>query len=148
MIVNALFAFGLSGTSPSSSTWFLDSRASNHMTYSRNPLSNVTRYNGNLQIQTANGGNAPITALGNIPGPIPLKNVYLCPTLTSNLLSVGQLVENNCNISFSSSGCVVQDQMSGKEIARGPKCGRLFPLDFSKISRNQFNNNVFCFSLR
>ena len=50
------------------------------------------------------GGHVPIIAVGDIPGPIPLKNVYLCPNLTSNLLSVGQLVENNCNIAFSSSG--------------------------------------------
>ena len=101
-----------------------------------------------LKKQTANGGIVPITAFRDIPGPIPLKSVFLCPNLTSNLLSVGQLVENNCNISFSSSGCVVQDQMSGKEIARGPKCGRLFPLDFSKIPRTRFANDVFCFSIR
>lgn len=67
MIVNALSALGLSGTSLPSSTWFLDSGASNHMTYSRNPLSNVKQYTGNLQIQTANGGTVPITALGDIP---------------------------------------------------------------------------------
>ena len=29
---------------------------------------------------------------------------------------------------FSKSGCVVQDQKSGKMIARGPKVGHLFPL--------------------
>ena len=38
--------------------------------------------------------------------------------------------------------------MSGKEIAKGPKCRRLFPLDFSKISRTRFPNNVFCFTVR
>ena len=113
MIVNAFSTFGLSSRS-------LDSEASNHMTSSSAPLSNVESYNGPLQIQTANGGHIPITDVGDISGPIPLKNVYLYPTLTSNLLSVEQLVENKCNISFSSYGCVVQDQMSGKEIARGP----------------------------
>lgn len=49
-----------------------------------------------------------------------------CPLLSANLMRVGQLVENNYNMSFSSSGYVVQDQMSNKEIVRGPKCRRLF----------------------
>ena len=107
MIINALSTFGLSGKSPSSSTWFLDSGASNHMTSSPTHLSNMASYTGHLQIQTADGGHVPITAIGDIPGPLSLKNVYLCPNLTSNLLSVGQLVEENYNISFSPSGCVV-----------------------------------------
>ena len=88
MILNAFSAFGFSDTSSPSSTWFIDSGASNHMTNSHTPFSNLTSYNGHLQIQTADGGHVPITAVNNIHGPIPLKNVYLCPNLTSNLLSV------------------------------------------------------------
>ena len=55
------------------------------------------------------------------------------------ILFVGQLVDNNCAINFSGNGCVVQDQVTGEPIAKGPKVGRLFPLflpvlDFSPLS--------------
>ena len=55
----------------------------------------------------------------------------MSPNLSTNLLSVRQLVDNNCNVNFSRSGCVVQDQVSGKIIAKGPKVGRLFPFHVS-----------------
>ena len=35
----------------------------------------------------------------------------------------GKLVDNNCAVNFSSDGCVVQDKVTGKSIAKGPKWG-------------------------
>lgn len=114
MIVNALSAFGISSKSKSPSpTWHLDSGVSNHMTSSSAHLSNLKQYIGDHHIQIADGGKISISAIGDVSRSFPLKHVYLCPSLTSNLLSIGQLVENNCNISFSSSGYVVQDQVLG-----------------------------------
>lgn len=42
----------------------------------------------------------PISAIGDIPHPLPLQHVYLTPHLSTNLLSVWQLVDNNCTISL------------------------------------------------
>ena len=148
MIVNTLYAFGISGKSKPPPIWYLDSRVSNHMTSSSAQLSSLKQYTGNHHIQTANGGKIPITAIGGVFSSIPLKNVFLYPSLTSNLLSIGQLVENNCNISVSSSSYVVQDQMLGKEIVREAKCGCLFPLDLSIIIRNKNENELFFFSVQ
>ena len=55
----------------------------------------------------------------------------MSPGLTSNLISIGQLVDNDCRVEFLKFGCLVQDQHTGKMIAKGPKVGRLFPLHFS-----------------
>ena len=52
----------------------------------------------------------------------------MSPDLSSNLIYVGQLVEENCSLHFDRSGCHVQDQASGQEIVKGPKVGCLFPL--------------------
>ena len=60
-----------------------------------------------------------------------LTNVFVSPNLSTNLICIGQLVNNNCNVHFSRFGCVVQDQVSGRMIAKGPKVGRLFPLHVS-----------------
>ena len=40
-------------------------------------------------------------------------------------------MDDNCDVHFSHGGCIVQDQVSGMVIAKGPKVGRLFPLYFS-----------------
>lgn len=136
MIINAFSALGLSGIPTSSvSTWYIDSGASNHMTHSPAHMTHIREYDGDLCINTADGGNVPITAVGQVPHSLPLHNVFLSPRLTTNLLSVGQLVDSNCSVLFSRFGCIVQDQVSGKVLAKGPKQGRLFPLQISSQER-------------
>ena len=68
--------------------------------------------------------------------------MFVSPALASNLLSVGQLVDNNCNVNFSRAGCLVQELVSGKVIAKGPKVGRLFPLQFISRHLSLACNNV------
>jgi hypothetical protein len=127
MIVSAFSTLGLQGTSSSTLSWILDSGASNHMTNSFGGLSNIRKYCGSSHIQTANGDALPIVAVGDIP---PLKDIFVSPKLAVNLASVGQFEDNNCDAYFSKHGCIVQDQMSGQLIAKGPKHGRLFFIQF------------------
>ena len=59
MIMNAFSALGVSGTHHHlSSPWYLDSSASNHMTFSSGLLSNTRKYTGNLQVHTTTGEKA------------------------------------------------------------------------------------------
>ena len=130
MIISAFSTFGLSGKPFSSCIlWYFDSDASNHMTNGAESLKNITRYYGNLQIHIANGNSLPIATIGDISSS--LTNCFVFPGLTSNLISVGQLVDNDCKVAFSKFGCLVQDQQLGKMITKGPKVRRLFPLYFS-----------------
>lgn len=83
MIVNAFSTLGLSGkTKTSTSAWYLDSGASNHMTYSSKNLSHMRNYDGNLGINTVDGGGIPITVVGNSPHFLPLNHVFLSLQLT------------------------------------------------------------------
>ena len=130
MIHYAFTAFGLSGNHKvSSKPWYFDSGASNHMTNNVVPLSNIRNYDGNLKFNTVDGSSLPISVVGDLSSS--LTNVFVSPNLSTNLISIGQLVDNNCNVHFSRSSCVVQDQVSGQMIAKGPKVGRLFPLHVS-----------------
>ena len=61
MIVSAVSTLGLQVTS--SSSWILESSASNHMTNSLHGLSNVKEYCGSSHIQTTNGSVLPIMAV-------------------------------------------------------------------------------------
>ena len=106
-------AFGLIGNHTiSSKPWYFDSKAFNHMTNTVLSLSNVRNYDGNLKIITADGSSLSISVVGDLSSS--LTDVFVSHDLSTNLLSVGQLVDNNCNVNFSRSGCVVQDQVSGK----------------------------------
>ena len=132
MIISTFSALGLSvKASLPNSRWYFDSSASNHMTNNVDALTNVTNYSGNLQIHTTDGNDLPITKIGDISSSF--TNVDVSLDLTSNLISVGQLVDNDYRVEFSKSGCLVQDQHSGKMIVKGPKFERLFPL-YSSLS--------------
>ena len=106
MILFAFSAFGLTvNPNFSSKPWYLDSGASNHMTNSSVSLSNVQNYNGNQKIHTTDGNSLPISAIGDISPS--LTNVLVSPSLSTNLIYVGQLVDHDYNVQFSCSGCIV-----------------------------------------
>jgi hypothetical protein len=71
-------------------------------------LTNVNEYFGNLKIHTADGSHLPITATSDVSSS--LTDVFVSLGLTTNLVSVGQLVENDCKLKFFKSDRVVQDQ--------------------------------------
>lgn len=119
MIIIVFSSLGLSGKSPTRSPWYFDSGASHHMTNNAKFFTNVSKYLRNLKIHTADGNSLPITATSDVS--FSITNVFVSPGLPTNLVSIGQLVDNNCKVEFSKSSCVVQDQQSGKMIARGPK---------------------------
>ena len=96
------------------------------MTNNANFLTNVNKYYGNLSIHTVDDNPLPITATSDVSPS--LTSVFVSHGLTTNLISIGQLVDSDCIVEFSKFDCVVQDQQSGKMIARGPIVGHLFPL--------------------
>ena len=79
MIQSAFSALGLSSKSSKNFVWYMDSSASNHMTYSTDNLKNVQKYDGNMNIHIANSDKLPITTIGHINHPLPLKNVFYSP---------------------------------------------------------------------
>ena len=85
--------------------------------------------NSFTRIQIANGSTLPITAVGTIGHDF--NDVFVSTRLSTNLIYVSQLVSTNCDVHFSYGGCIVQDQVFGTVIVKGPKGGHLFSLHFS-----------------
>ena len=82
-----------------------------------------------FNIKIANATQLPIHAIGDINSPI--NNVFVSLELSTSLILVGQLVDDNYEVRFSHNGCIVQNQVLGKILTKGLKVGRLFPLCFS-----------------
>jgi hypothetical protein len=81
MIIFVFSALGFSGKS--SSSWYFDSSASNHMNNNAQFLTNIKKYFRNLKMHTADGNQLPITTTDDISSP--LTNFFVSPSLTSNI---------------------------------------------------------------
>ncbi|XP_049364480.1 uncharacterized protein LOC125829272 [Solanum verrucosum] len=98
-------------TKPSDSTvWHIDSAASNHMTRNQKLFFDLSKPRSRHEIVTTNGHVLTASAIGTIK---PFSEVLCVPKLTANLLSVGQLVEQNFLVIFSPNGCVIQNILAG-----------------------------------
>jgi len=77
-----------------------------------------------------------ITQIGKVPLSMQdgqtkyLKDVLHVPTITKNLVSVGQMVEQGLQVTFNLNGCFVEDMKNqSKLIAKGERNGQMFTLD-------------------
>ncbi|CAL1402230.1 unnamed protein product [Linum trigynum] len=109
--------------------WLLDSACFNHMT-GHSKLFKELSSAATSSVQVANGQRLSVKGVGPIETPsMNLSNTLCVPNLVPNLVSVGQLTEQNCRVVFDASGCVVQDLKTGRQIGRGSKHGRVFQLE-------------------
>ncbi|CAL1373295.1 unnamed protein product [Linum trigynum] len=125
--LNSAFATGV--TSGKYPRWLIDSAAFNHMTSVRSMFDKLQPA-ASMNLRVANGDQVAVNGRGTISSPaITLPDTLYVPGLLPSLVSVGQLTEEGCNVTFNSNGCVVQDKRTGTVIGTGSKRGRLFVLD-------------------
>ncbi|MCO5579388.1 hypothetical protein L7F22_033243 [Adiantum nelumboides] len=69
-----------------------------------------------------------------------VSNVLLVPSITKNLISVGQIVEKGYEVKFNKDGCYVKND-KGKIVAHGEKNGRLFKLKMNATHNANFSSH-------
>ena len=104
MILSAFSALRLQGNEVISKFWLVDSGASNHMTRDLFQFSSLYDDVSKHIIHTANSHTLPALGIGSVGN---LSNVLYVPNLKANLVSVGQLVDQNCVVKFSPNDCIV-----------------------------------------
>jgi len=114
----------------------VDSRASNHMTSHEEWFRNIKDLKIAGFVKTSDDTIHPITQIGKVPLSMQdgqtkyLKDIRHVPTITKNLVSVGQMVEQGLQVTFNPNGCFVEDMKNqGKLIAKGERNGQMFTLD-------------------
>ena len=115
-------------TTPGNPPWYFDSACCNHMTSSSHVFSTLSTRD-HTHIHTADGSLMEVSHKGPISLPsLTMPDTYLIPKLNFNLISVGQLCDLGYTLTFSSTGCSVQDPRTGQVIGNGRKVGRMFEL--------------------
>lgn len=100
--------------------WYVDSGASAHMTAIADWLEDVSSPQTCPEIMIANNDKLQVSCKGNVKistrqgYDIIVKDVLCIPNLTTNLLSVSQLIKNNNSVSFSDNQCMIYN--SKKEL--------------------------------
>jgi hypothetical protein len=104
--------------------WYLDSRATDHITDELEKLTMYERYNGADQIRVANGASMDIDHIGKSPTssrPLYLNNVLHVPHAHKHLVYIHQFnVDNHTLIEVHSFFFLIKDQVTKKILLRGP----------------------------
>ncbi|KAL4353097.1 hypothetical protein GQ457_06G014620 [Hibiscus cannabinus] len=125
-----------------SNIWFLDSGCSNHMTGVKSMFNEIDEtfkqkvtLGDNKQIQVEGKGNVAVkSSFGNVKL---LYDVYYIPSLSQNLLSVGQLMATGYSIMFDDASCVIKDKKLDQtiiDVRMTPN--KLFPLVISEVENH------------
>ena len=113
----------------SSSSWILDSGASDHIAGNPSLFSNLSSTKNTHFITLADGSKVQATGVGKI-SPLPsldLDSVLLVPGTPFNLLSISKLTRSlNCSVTFSSDSFHIQDRTTGQMIGAGSESHGLY----------------------
>ena len=76
--------------------WYVDSRATSHMTPSQEHVTNPIPYLGNAKVTNANGNVLLISHTGSsMISNVHLKDILIVPNIAKNLLSINKLRTEN-----------------------------------------------------
>jgi hypothetical protein len=120
-------------------SWFIDSACTNHMTSKEEIFCNLNS-DCKASIKMGNGEMVSAKGIGTIAvqtkkGLRYIDNVLLVPGLSSNLLSVGQMVQNGYSLIFKDHLCMINDS-NNAEIACVPTRNKNFSIYWQNVIAN------------
>lgn len=105
--------------------WYVDSGATNHVTSDLEKLSAHDRYNGHVQVHTANGAGMSISYIGNTvlhtsSANLHLKKILHVPSANKSLLSFHRLTsDNDAFLEFHRNFFLIKDRTTKKSLHQG-----------------------------
>jgi len=131
------------GNVSDNNVWYVDSGASNHMTSHAKWFRDTKDLKTPRFVEIGDDTTHPITQIGKVSLSMQdgqtkyLKYVFHVPTMTKNLVSLGQMVEQGLQVTFNPDGCFVEDMKNqGKLVAKGENNGQMFTLDVNMLEVN------------
>jgi hypothetical protein len=107
-----------SGMSP----WYLDSRASFHMTSDSSLLSAIRSLISPVRVLTADGTSLSVSSRGTLStSSFSVPDISHAPRLKMNLFSPSQLTDSRCRVILDADYCAVQDRRTQALVGAGPR---------------------------
>ncbi|PKU80787.1 Retrovirus-related Pol polyprotein from transposon TNT 1-94 [Dendrobium catenatum] len=109
-----------------SSSWFLDSGASSHLSNSLENLNIANPYHGHESVTVGDGRSVNISHSGDglLPTPsrkLVLSQIFHSPSFQFNLISISQLIKDNrISIIFDKFGFTIKDSTTHQVLLQGP----------------------------
>lgn len=105
----------------SSDTWYIDSRASQHMAYNKNFFNNLEESKGARLFPVDDSSHAiegigSISMKGNDGKKWTVIDVNLVPKLTKNILSISQITQHGYKVEFYCDKCLIKNINDGYKI--------------------------------
>ena len=118
----------------------MDSKASNHMMNHKDWFFFLEKPEKPGEVETRDDTPHPIEHIGDVPlsdiGPKRImRNILHVPTITKNLMSVEQIVDQRMHVHFTHHGCFIE---GGWIIAQGHWDGRMFILETNDVGTAMF----------
>lgn len=116
--------------------WFLDTRATHHMTYALEYFTTITYLDTPLQVCLSDDSIQKTYGYGDVVIQLPhgrqitITDVYYVPGLTKSLISINELTSRGMIVAFMSTGCrIISHTLQAKQFCiTCPKQGNLYPL--------------------
>ena len=127
--------------SKSEEVWYVDSGASNHMTNHKEWFSVLEKLKKLMVVETKDDTPHPIEHIRDVPlshvgqNGI-MRNILHVPTITKNLVSVSQIVDQRMQVRFTHHRCFIEEE--GRIIAQGRRDGRMFILETNDVGTAMF----------
>lgn len=147
-IVNAcLIESNLIETPQNSTSWYLDSGATHHVSSEQDVFTSIRPTSG-AQVRSAGGHSHPVAGVGNVElqlssGEIKsISSVLYTPGITKNLLSIGALTDQDKTLVFKSNGCFIFNNSSLRMevFASRERCHGLYRLSsLCRLSQPEVN---------
>ncbi|KAF7812241.1 Cysteine-rich RLK (receptor-like protein kinase) 8 [Senna tora] len=130
-----------------STRWIIDSGASSHVTGNLDLLKDVLEPRGKNTVQLPDGITKRVQYVGNVilGGKLILRNVLYVPDFKYNLISVHKLaVCSGLETIFHENGCMMQDRLTKKPLARGSVLKNLYILEEEGVEVLQNKDSLVC----
>eukprot|EP00253_Pinus_taeda_P023650 PITA_23650 len=120
--------------------WYVDSRASSHMTGKKKFFDSLEESTHGSKIYLGDDSGYEIKGYGVIPAKLSngrishLKNVLYVPGIKKNLISVSMMTDQDMQFEFFKTHCVIKDYRN-EIVATGMRVGSLYKLDAKSIPK-------------
>ncbi|KAF7834783.1 Cysteine-rich RLK (receptor-like protein kinase) 8 [Senna tora] len=119
--------------------WIIDSGAFSHVTGNLNFLVDAKKPRGKNTVQLPDEVNKIVELVGkvHITEGLFLENVLYVPDFKYNLISESKLtLQSGVQVLFNQGGCVMQDQLTKRQLANGRMVKNLYVLDFEEKNKH------------